>query len=235
MALLGGLILWSGCGTNEVHIKVSGLEGRPVRLAVESKIAVDFNDLVTADQVFPEAEESPYNATVVTNNYLESKQIIVKGKPFKGIRVHTLAFNIPPEPDMEPKGTILFCSNRDGVRNWEIYSIQADGSELTNLSRFEEGSDKSPVWSPDGSEIAFISDRDGLLNWEIYVMKADGSEQKRLTDHPQKDFDPCWSPDGSKIAFVSERDGKPQIYVMDVEKGSARRLTYGGSYNTDPQ
>ncbi len=42
------------------------------------------------------------------------------------------------------------------------------------------------------------------------------------------------SADGSMLAFTSDRGGTPQIYVMSMSGGPARRLTYKGSYNTNP-
>ena len=60
---------------------------------------------------------------------------------------------------------IAFTSFRDG--NGEIYVMDADGSNLRNLTR-NPAWDSRPAWSPDGAQIAFTSDRDG--NWEIYVI-----------------------------------------------------------------
>ena len=67
---------------------------------------------------------------------------------------------------------IAFVSRRDG--NAEIYVMNADGSQLRNLTRNTVG-DRNPVWSPDGRRIAFES------NWQVNVMNADGSGQRRLT------------------------------------------------------
>ena len=41
------------------------------------------------------------------------------------------------------------------------------------------------------------------------------------------DSSPAWSPDGELIAFVSKRgeDKQPQIYVIAVDGGEARRVT----------
>ena len=76
-------------------------------------------------------------------------------------------------------GKIAFETNRDG--NFEIYSMNPDGSGQTNLTN-NPADDTIPAWSPDGTKIAFTSFRDG--NPEIYSMNADGSGQTRLTNSP---------------------------------------------------
>ncbi len=82
-------------------------------------------------------------------------------------------------PRLSPDGgKVAFASNRD--RNYEIYSVNWDGSGLSRLTTTGvDKDDTSPIWSPDGNRIAFTSDRDG--NSEIYVMNADGTGQARLT------------------------------------------------------
>ncbi|NIO48958.1 MAG: DUF5050 domain-containing protein [Candidatus Aminicenantes bacterium] len=115
------------------------------------------------------------------------------------------------KPSLE-QTKIAFQSNRDG--SWEIYVMNADGSEQKRLTNNHTGG-VSPSWSPDGKKIAFQSDRDE--NREIYVMNADGSEQKRLTNNRANDLYPSWSPDGKKIAFFSDRDGNWEIYVMNAD------------------
>ena len=117
-------------------------------------------------------------------------------------------------------GKIVFQSNRDG--NWEIYVMDADGSDLKRLTE-NEWDDEYPVSSPDGEEIVFKSNRDG--NWEIYKMSADGSRVMRLTHCEAEDADPCWSPDGKTIAFHSARDGNWEIYITDVEGMDAIGVT----------
>ena len=88
--------------------------------------------------------------------------------------------------------------------------------------------DRSPAWSPDGTQIAFMSNRDG--NYEIYVMAADGSQPTRLTQHSADDWDPAWSPDGTQITFHSYRDDilLSGIYVMAADGSQPTRLTQHG-------
>ena len=73
---------------------------------------------------------------------------------------------------------IAFTTDRD--ENWEVYSVNFDGSGLTNLSQ-NPTNDGLPTFSPDGSKIAFVSDReDG--KWAIWVMDADGSNPFKCFD-----------------------------------------------------
>jgi len=125
---------------------------------------------------------------------------------------------------------IAFESNRDG--NYEIYVMNADGSNATRLTN-HVGSDRGPAWSPDGTRIAFTSNRNG--NNEIYVMNADGSNPTRLTNNAASDSEPAWSPFDNKIVFTSNRDGNSEIYVMNADGSNPTRFTSNTETDESPR
>ena len=83
---------------------------------------------------------------------------------------------------------IAFASDRDG--DSEIYLMDANGGNVTQLTKNVFFWDGHPTWSPSGKKIAFSTNRD--RNNEIYVMNSDGNNLVKLTNHPAKDKNPAW-------------------------------------------
>ena len=126
-----------------------------------------------------------------------------------------------------PNGALLLFTGF-GLTNSYVGVMNADGSNVQDLSNRPDTDEGFPTWAPDGLQIAFTSRMEG--NNEIYVMNVDGTDVKRLTDNPGDDFAAAWSPDNNLIAFVSDRDnatGVNNLYVMHVDGSDVVRLTNG--------
>jgi len=53
-------------------------------------------------------------------------------------------------------------------------------------------------------------------NWDIYLFDNLDSAPRRLTDHPNLDYNAVLSRDGRWVVFVSERDGNANLYALDL-------------------
>lgn len=126
-------------------------------------------------------------------------------------------------------GRIALTLSKDG--DAEIYSMNADGSDLKRLTN-HRAIDTSPTWSPDCSRIAFVSDRGG--NPQIYTMDADGSNVTRLTMLGKYNTNPAWGK-GGRIAFSArdEQNGL-DIFVIREDGSDLTRITQQQGKNDKP-
>ncbi len=125
---------------------------------------------------------------------------------------------------------IAFASNRSGIP--QIYLTDLTGNTVRPITNMPNGACQ-PSWSPDGSKLVFVSpcqreydiSETPPKDTALYIINADGSNQTELPTAPGGDFEPAWSPDGKRIAFTSLRDGHMQIYVLNLDDQSVKRLT----------
>jgi TolB protein len=135
-------------------------------------------------------------------------------------------------------GRVAFASDRTG--NFEIYTMEPDGSGLMRLTRTPGGAQSIfSDWSPDGRWIVFDSDRTG--NVQVFLMRADGTQVRQLTHNPGFNGDPTFSPDGRRIVFTHAAPDTPSnIWTMNLRGGDWRRVTrtplrfeFGPQYSPD--
>ena len=125
---------------------------------------------------------------------------------------------------------IAFASNRDG--NWEIYTMNADGSGETRLTHTQDVNEDNAAWSPNGSTIAFSVHSHETNRSDVYVMNADGSDRRRVTPGDGLHWYPTWSPDGSRLAFASTQEGSFEIFTINLDGTDMRNVTQPGG-NSD--
>ncbi|MBU1819901.1 MAG: PDZ domain-containing protein [Bacteroidetes bacterium] len=77
-----------------------------------------------------------------------------------------------------------------------------------------------PSLSPDGKTIVFT------YKGDLWKVAAAGGTAIPLTLHEAHDYMPVWSRDSKSIAFASDRYGNFDVFLMPVEGGEPKRLTY---------
>ena len=134
-------------------------------------------------------------------------------------------------PVWSPDGSkIAYIGIKDGLE--QVFLMDADGSNKTQLTTDAVNHDQVPDWSPDGSKIAYAG---GDGNERVFVMNADGTNPTPLTDGKNDDWGPTWSPDGTQIAFRSTRAGDPTIFVMNADGSDQHALHPGTAGDSQAQ
>jgi Tol biopolymer transport system component len=107
---------------------------------------------------------------------------------------------------------------------WRIDLIRGKAKASTRIltSPYQ---DMDPQFSPDGKKIAFVSDR--VLKEAVWVSDRDGVKPKDLTLYTIEQYSrgPRWSPNGQEISFITRTSSGGDIYVINADGGTARRVT----------
>lgn len=119
---------------------------------------------------------------------------------------------------------VVFSSIRNGSTNAEIYTMNADGSNVVRLTN-NAFIDDNPKFTRAGTKIVFSSNRNNSRR-EIYTMNPDGSNVTRITNVAGNNYQPAFSPDGTKIAFISNRVNNVQnMFIMNADGTNQVQLT----------
>ena len=114
----------------------------------------------------------------------------------------------------------------DGKENWELFLMNADGSDATNLTQTKNVNEMYPHVSSDGTKICFVVDegegRNKVRN--VYYMNIDGSGRVKVADNARE---ACWSPDGKIIAYTkgeyerytTRAFGSKGLFLYDLATG----------------
>jgi len=121
--------------------------------------------------------------------------------------------NTPTTLDADPAysptgGTIAFVSKALG-RDYDIWTMNADGTGNLQHVTTAIGDERSPTWSPTGLTIVYSS------AGELFAVSSAGGTP---TDLHVLGTDPAYSPDGLKIVFVTPGGG---ISVMVAQSSGA--------------
>jgi tricorn protease len=68
---------------------------------------------------------------------------------------------------------------------------------------------------------------------DLYSVISTGGNAVKLTNHDGYEMFPRISPDGKSIAFTAQYDGNTEVYVMNIDGGIPKRLTYTATLGRD--
>jgi Tol biopolymer transport system component len=153
-------------------------------------------------------------------------------------------------------GATLWIASADGTRERALTTPREPGVDGWTAADF------SPVWSPDGRQVAYLLDDNpssGFLLPEdddqasLAVIDSDGANQRVVAEDVSARDEPVWSPvqvsdldqfttplpvtpppTTDQIAFASNRDGNAEIYLVNADGSGLTRLTDNPSSDTSP-
>ncbi|QFG68451.1 serine hydrolase [Ornithinimicrobium pratense] len=108
----------------------------------------------------------------------------------------------PQQPAIAPDGGRVVYVRTSVLReedrpHSELWEVGTDGSSPRRLT--SGPADSSPVFSPDGSQVAFLRAADGPP--QIWLLPCAGGDARQLTHLEWGAGEPVWSPDAAHIAF----------------------------------
>jgi Tol biopolymer transport system component len=174
---------------------------------------------------------SPDGKRLAFDSYRTRQQVWVKSASSAGGAVRLTGTGVNSTPAWSPDGTkIVFTRRLKDI--YDVWVMNADGTDQTNITNSPEFHEDGAVWSPDGTKIAFHGRPTVSETSDIYVMNADGTDVRKLTDNTYPAGTPDWSPDGTKLVFtryLGPDEGRYEVYTMNADGTNEKRLTDNGT------
>jgi tricorn protease len=103
----------------------------------------------------------------------------------------------------------------------EIFTVPAEKGDFRNLTQSPGAHDRSPVWSPDGAQIAWLSDASG--EYQLMLGEPTGVTPAKAIPLPTTGFysAPAWSPDGKQISL---EDNHNNLWTIEVATGKPAKI-----------
>ncbi len=152
------------------------------------------------------------------------------------------------EPAISPNGRRIAFSRNTDIGVTAIYIMDLDEGVATPIV----GGltlNPTPVWSPDGCQIAFRSvlETPGGPIGRISIINADGTGLRQVTPEPGPldfafDEGPTWSPDGTRLAFTRNSvlhiinvDPPGDIHTRNADGSNLVALTTNPEFESWPR
>jgi Tol biopolymer transport system component len=103
----------------------------------------------------------------------------------------------------------------------ELFVMDRDGRNLTQVTKTGTGANWAPFFTPDGKRIIYASNAANPRgnNFDLFLINVDGTGQEQVTFSEVFDGFPMFSPDGRKLVFASNRnaakEGDTNLFIAD--------------------
>ena len=140
-------------------------------------------------------------------------------------------------PRWSPDGKRLaFVSSRgadpDRENNSDLFVIDAAAGATARQLTTWTGPDRSPVWSPDGTQIAYLQGSEPQISAynqeQLAVIASTGGTPRLLTTALDRDVsDPTWTPDGKSITVLVPDDRVVYVASVSLADGQITKTLEG--------
>ncbi len=146
--------------------------------------------------------------------------------PAPRVRVLTSYPGFESQPTFSPDGSqVAFVWGGPTGDNTDIY-VKLVGSENALRLTIDPASDAGPAWSPDGKRIAFLRFATGRIP-AVYLISPLGGDEQKVADVPDAGGYPLsWSPEGKWLTFAHIAGDSAGVYLLPVDGGAPRRVTF---------
>ncbi|WP_298293796.1 Tol-Pal system beta propeller repeat protein TolB [Thiomonas sp.] len=121
--------------------------------------------------------------------------------------------------------------SKAGPHNFALNIADSDGANPQYALRSREPL-LSPVWSPNGQELAYVSFETGKP--VVFVQNVRSGARRMVANFKGSNSAPAFSPDGGTMAVVLTLTGRSQIYLLPSSGGTPRQLMRSYSIDTEP-
>jgi Tol biopolymer transport system component len=128
----------------------------------------------------------------------------------------------------------------------DLFVVEPGGEPRVLIDGGPGVTDRTPKWSPDGTQVAFVRAREGYLpvgqlDVALWVATAEGTDLRRLADATTYD-ELAWAPDGRSVFLSGTYEGRTdrptQLRQVDAATGevsTSPRVTTALGWSNDGQ
>jgi dipeptidyl aminopeptidase/acylaminoacyl peptidase len=162
-----------------------------------------------------------FGVTIVSAESSDTKTDNAKAGPLaieQAIALRPMA-DLQFSPDGARLAFTVTRAPKDTPREQEIWMMNVQNRKTWRFAHTGK-SNRSPRWSPDGTQLALLSSREERPH--IYLMPAAGGEPESLTSGKNAVVSFAWSPKGDAIAFLAAEPKSEAEEKKDKDKDDAR-------------